>query len=104
MSIHHCHHSLQACAFAEALKTNSTLVRLRLGACGVTDKGALALADAVPLNTTLIKLSLNINEGVGPKGDAALIAAWQNSPNLQLLTLCSTTSINNFGGTAFKLC
>ena len=76
----------RATAFAEALKTNSTLLTLELCENRVGDEGAIVIAEALKMNRTLQTLNLHEN-GVGDKGAMAMAEMLKINPALQSLHL-----------------
>jgi hypothetical protein len=63
------------------------LTELNLDDKGVGPQGALALAEALKTNTALVKLNLSCNHGMGNGGAAALGAALQSNSTLRELYL-----------------
>ena len=87
-----------AAALAEALKTNTTLTRLRLSRNNLNAAGAAVLAEALKKNTTLTRLRLSRNNLNAP-GGAALAEALKKNTTLSWLDL-SNNNLNAAGGAA----
>ena len=72
---------------AQLRDNDARLTELNLDDKGVGPQGALALAEALKTNTALVKLNLSCNRGMGNGGAAALGAALQSNTTLRELYL-----------------
>ena len=74
---------------SQALRTNTSLVKLDLGSCGITAKGVKVLSDALSVNKHLSKLLISSNQF----GDRGLASLYNNLKTCHLKEL----SIENCG-------
>ncbi|KAL9964233.1 hypothetical protein ACROYT_G027845 [Oculina patagonica] len=79
-----------AASFAEAIKVNTTLMRLYLISNNIADAGAALLAEAIKVNTALTCLNLNRNN-IADAGAASLAEAIKVNATLTQLDLNSNS-------------
>jgi len=73
-------------AIADAMKTDASVLSLRLGCNIIRDAGAKAIAEALMVNTTLTMVSLGENK-IGDKGAKAFVPVLKKNPSLRTFYL-----------------
>eukprot|EP01028_Stygiella_incarcerata_P012405 TRINITY_DN75_c0_g1_i1.p2 TRINITY_DN75_c0_g1~~TRINITY_DN75_c0_g1_i1.p2 ORF type:complete len:388 (-),score=100.49 TRINITY_DN75_c0_g1_i1:2643-3806(-) len=72
---------------AEALKTNSSLVELDSGSCGIGVSGAKRIGEMLKKNTNLKKINLYDNGDIGDEGAMRIVEALEENASIEEISM-----------------